>query len=52
MQGSIKEILNFHRSLRVDNWPRSNDMAFMILFERIKWVVEEDTIQDSKRRAG
>lgn len=52
LQGSIKEILDFHRSLRVDNWPRSNDTAFMILLERIKWVVEEDTIQVSKRRAG
>lgn len=52
MGGSIKEILDFHRSLRVDNWPRSNDMAFMILLERIEWVVEEDTLQDARRRAG
>lgn len=52
MEGSIKEILDFHRSLRVDNWPRSNDMAFKILLERIEWVVEEDTLQDARRRAG
>ena len=51
MGGSIKEILDFHRSLRIDNWPRSNDMAFKILLERIEWVTEVDTLQDAKRRA-
>ena len=51
MGGSIKEILDFHRSLRVDNWPRSNDMAFKILLQRIEWVTEVDTLQDAKRRA-
>ncbi|EYE92270.1 uncharacterized protein EURHEDRAFT_415694 [Aspergillus ruber CBS 135680] len=52
MKDSIKEILDFHRSLKVDNWPRSNDMAFNIVLERIEWVVDEDTLQDAKRRAG
>ena len=51
MGGSVKEILDIHRSLRIDNWPRSNDMAFEILLERIEWVTEVDTLQDAKRRA-
>lgn len=52
IRASIKQNIKFHESLRIDNWPRSNDFKFtemMIVAE--EWVLK-DMIAEELRKVG
>ncbi|VUC22349.1 unnamed protein product [Clonostachys rosea] len=34
----LKSYLEYHKNLRIDNWPASNDMALKDFIRRIQWV--------------
>ncbi|KZF22043.1 hypothetical protein L228DRAFT_239065 [Xylona heveae TC161] len=49
---SIELTLKFHESLRIMNWPRSNDKAFEGLQLQIHDWVKNDAMMEAKRRVG
>ncbi|KAI5306217.1 hypothetical protein KEM56_001807 [Ascosphaera pollenicola] len=49
MRSSMQSTLDLHSKCRSYNWPRSNDRAFDVLFERIDFVTKDDPIYAKKK---
>ncbi|KAI4155207.1 MAG: hypothetical protein LQ340_001140 [Diploschistes diacapsis] len=49
---SIDQIFKFHASLRIENWPRSNDLVFKQLQEDIDRLVMNDPLFKRKQDMG
>lgn len=49
---SIEANFEFHNSLRIDNWPRSNDMVIRQLLKHMDGIVMQDQILQKKRNLG
>ena len=49
-KASVKEIEEFHKSLRIENWPTSNDRAFDHLLEEIDDWVASDAVKAKLRK--
>lgn len=52
MERSIVHTLSFHQSLRVENWPQSNDLVLQDMLNQINDWVKTDPMQEAKRRLG
>lgn len=50
MKLSIKENLTFHKSLRIENWPKSNDFQFTEMLGVIDSWVLRDVIAERRRK--
>ena len=49
IRSSIKQNLDFHASLRVDNWPRQNDYQFRATLAEIEQYVLNDLVVDKMK---
>ncbi|KAM0797735.1 hypothetical protein BDR22DRAFT_431292 [Usnea florida] len=49
IRSSIKENLDFHASLRIDNWPRQNDYQFRATLAQIEQYVLNDLVADKMK---
>jgi hypothetical protein len=40
--GSLKMNRKFHANLKIDTWPRQNDMVTETLIEQVQFCIKED----------
>lgn len=52
IQSSVKVNLEFHQSLRVDNWPRTNDHSFRETLRVIDEWVQRDFIAEKLKKVS
>ena len=50
MQASINQNLEFHKDLRIQNWPASNDLVLRQLLEHIRAACVTDPIQETRSK--
>ncbi|ROW05698.1 hypothetical protein VMCG_05163 [Cytospora schulzeri] len=50
MHEDLQQHLEFHKNLKIDHWPSSNDQQLRALQNRIKWI-ESDPIYQAKVKA-
>ena len=51
IKASVKQTKDFHKNLRVDNWPKSNDRAFDQVLDEIEHWVTNDAVKAKLRKA-
>lgn len=52
IRASIKHNLEFHQSLRVDTWPRTNDFQFREMLTVIERCVQEDAVANHLKKVN
>lgn len=52
IRSSIKQNLDFHQSLRIDNWPRTNDYSFSEILRVIDEWVRRDMVAEKLKKVG
>lgn len=52
IRSSVKQNLDFHQSLRIDNWPRTNDYQFSEMLRVIEEWVRSDVIAEKLRKVS
>ncbi|KAF2670732.1 hypothetical protein BT63DRAFT_423031 [Microthyrium microscopicum] len=49
-RASLEQNMKFHENLRIDTWPKQNDMVLQAIMKRIDETITQDTIQDMKTK--
>lgn len=50
VENNIQQILIFHKNLRIENWPKSNDQGLFRILDLIKNWVNLDAVEDARTK--